>query len=50
MNYYDPNMRTEVSVDASPVRLGTILAQREYDSTEPRILAYASRALTPVEM
>ena len=49
MNYYDPNMRTEVSVDASPVGLGAILAQREDDSTEPRIVAYASRALTPVE-
>ena len=50
MNYYDPNMRTEVSVDASPVGLGAILAQREDDSTEPRIVAYAGRALTPVEM
>ena len=36
--------------DASPVSLGAILAQREDDSTEPRIIAHASRALTPVEM
>ena len=49
MNYYDPNMRTEVSVDASPVGLGAILAQRQDGSADPRIAAYASRALTPVE-
>ena len=49
MNYYDPNLRTKVSVDASPVGPVAIQAQREDNSTEPRIVAYASRVLTPVE-
>ena len=31
VNYYAPNMRTEVSVDASHVGLGAILAHREDD-------------------
>ena len=43
MNYYDPNMRTEVSLDVSPVSLAAILAQREDDHTGPRIVAYARR-------
>ena len=49
MSYFDPSMQTEVSVDASPVGLGAILAQRKYDISETHVVAYASRALTPVE-
>ena len=49
MNYSDPGMRTEVSVDASHVGVEAILAQHEDESTEPRIVAYSRRALTPVE-
>ena len=49
MNYYVSNTHTEVSVDASHIGLGAFMAQREEYSSEPRIVAYASRALTPVE-
>ena len=40
---FDINKNTEVYVDASPVGLDTILVQ------DGRTVAYASRALTPVE-
>ncbi|KAK3105801.1 hypothetical protein FSP39_006028 [Pinctada imbricata] len=42
MSYYDPEKPVEVRVDASPIGLGAILAQ-------DKIVAYASRSLTPVE-
>ncbi|MCG8094404.1 MAG: DDE-type integrase/transposase/recombinase [Candidatus Thiodiazotropha endolucinida] len=41
--YFDPSKETELWVDASPVGLGAILCQ------ENKIVAYASRALSPVE-
>ena len=52
MSYYDPTKPTELTVDASPVGLGAILAQKGTSSTgdeEVHIVAYASRALTDVE-
>lgn len=43
MAYFDPSKETELWVDASPVGLGAILCQ------ENKIVAYASRSLSPVE-
>ena len=43
MAYFDPSKETELWVDASPVGLGAILSQ------DNKIVAYASRALSPVE-
>uniref|UniRef100_A0A224Z9X1 RNA-directed DNA polymerase n=1 Tax=Rhipicephalus zambeziensis TaxID=60191 RepID=A0A224Z9X1_9ACAR len=45
--YFDPSRPTELVVDASPHGLGAILVQRE--DTRTLVIAYASRALTPVE-
>ena len=49
MNYFDTNKETEFSVDASPVGVSAILAQRDSSSSTPNIIAYASRALTSTE-
>ena len=50
MSYFDIHKGTELSVDASPVGVSAILAQRDPGtSTPPHIIAYASRALTPTE-
>ena len=38
-----------VIVDGSPFGLGAILAQREYQDHQYKIISYASRPLTPVE-
>ena len=38
-----------VIVDASAVGISAILAQREQDSPQYKVIAYASRSLTPVE-
>lgn len=46
LGYYDPKDRTQVMADASPVGLGAVLIQ--YDSTEPRIIAFGSKSLTNV--
>lgn len=43
MAYFDPCKETELWVDASPVGLAGILSQ------DNKIIAYASRALSPVE-
>ena len=48
MAYFDPEKDTELIVDASPVGLGAILTQKTCDS-EKKIVAYASRSLSPVE-
>ena len=51
MAYFDPNLRSEVTVDASPVGLGLVFAQ--YDQTDPentrQIIQYASKSLSDVE-
>ena len=49
MSYFDTSKRTMVIVDASPVGISAILAQREQDSPQYKVIAYASRSLTPVE-
>ena len=49
MSYFDTSKRTMVIVDASPVGISAILAQREQDSPQYKVIAYASRFLTPVE-
>ena len=46
--YFDPEQRTELLVDASPIGLGGILAQRDSDD-QLRVVAMASRSLSPVE-
>ena len=43
MSYFDPAKETQLRVDASPVGLAAILSQ------DNKIIAYASRALSPVE-
>lgn len=48
MAYFDPNMNTELIVDASQVELGAILLQKD-KSDRKHIIAYASRALSDVE-
>lgn len=48
MAYFDPNMTTELIIDASPVGLGAILLQKD-KSDKKHIIAYTSRALSDVE-
>ena len=47
--YFNPEQTTEISVDASPVGLGAILAQVDPTTKVSRIIAYASRSLTTTE-
>lgn len=47
LGYYDPNDKTQVMADASPVGLGAILIQ--IDSNGPRIIAYGNKSLSDVE-
>ena len=49
MSYFDIQRDTMVLVDASPVGISAILAQKEKGTNENRIIAYASRALTPIK-
>ena len=49
MAYFDTTKETVITVDASPVGISAILAQKEHASDDCRIAAYASRALSPVE-
>lgn len=46
--HFDQNATTKLIVDASPVGLGAILAQKCHDDTF-RVVCYASRSLTDVE-
>ena len=48
MAYFDPQKQTEVVVDASPVGLGAILAQKDCEGNTS-IIAVGSRSLAPVE-
>ena len=47
--YFDPKKQTEISVDASPVGVGAILAQTDLDGSNRHIIAYASRSLSETE-
>ncbi|CAF1038215.1 unnamed protein product, partial [Brachionus calyciflorus] len=50
LSYFDPKLRTEITVDASPVGVAAVLCQ--YDPKHPsdkRVVMYASRSLTKVE-
>lgn len=47
LGYYDPQDRTQVVADASPVGLGAVLIQ--YDDKGPRIIAFGNKSLTDVE-
>ena len=49
MAYCDTGKCTELTMDASPTGLGTILQQRSPSRDDHKILAYASRALSPVQ-
>jgi hypothetical protein len=48
MASYDPNRPTKLTVDASPVGLGAVLAQTQ-ENGQDRCIAHASRSLTLVE-
>lgn len=48
LGYYNPRDKTELYVDASPTGLGAILIQFDSQSM-PRVIACASKALTPTE-
>ena len=47
--YFDSTKITEVFTDASPVGVAAVLTQKEPESEERKIIAYASRALTSTE-
>lgn len=47
MGWFDPDDRTFVMADASPVGLGAVLVQGEGDHT--RVITYASHSLSSVE-
>ena len=49
MSYLDTQKRSMIIVDGSPVGISAIFAQREHNSSNYHIVAYASRTLTPVE-
>ena len=49
LNYYDPSLPTEVVCDGSPVGVGAILAECKPGEPGPRVAAYNSRTLIPVE-
>ena len=48
LNYFDPNLETKVQVDASMKGLGAALIQLDTSGKE-RVIAFASKALTPTE-
>ena len=49
MAYFDPDKETHLGNDASPMGLSAILLQVMLSTEETGVVAYVSRALTPVE-
>ena len=49
MAYFDQSKGTELTTDASPTGLSAILVQNTPDKQDGRVVAYASRTLSPVE-
>ena len=49
MSYFDTTKETFITVDASRVGISTILSQQGANADAQQVVAYASRALTPVE-
>ena len=49
MSHFDTSKETFILVDASPVGLSAVLAQKDPQQNAHNIIAYASRALSPVE-
>ena len=47
--YFDPSTETDLITDASPTGLSAILVQKTPDLDDRRVVAYASRTLSPVE-
>ena len=47
LSYFDPNLHTELIVDASPVGIAAMLTQR--DNGKLKIIAYGSRTLNEIE-
>ena len=47
--YFVSTKKTEVFNDASPVGVAAVLTQKELNSNKRKIIAYASRALSPTE-
>ena len=47
--YFDPEKKTEISVDASPVGLAAILSQVDPKNEERHVITYASHSLTATE-
>ena len=47
ISYFDPNLDTEVIVDASPIGQSTILLQ--HSQTGVKVVSFGSRSLSPVE-
>ena len=49
LGFYNPNDKTELYTDASPVGLGAVLVQHGREDGATRVVAIASKALTDVE-
>ncbi len=49
LNYYDPNLKTEVVCDGSPVGISATLVQYDAKTQKLRVVTCASRSLTDVE-
>ena len=47
LGYYDPEHKTQVIADASPVGLGAVSTQ--VDEKEPRIIAFENKSLQYIE-